>query len=130
MPSDPRAEGPEELCRYVRERLPLRARLLGNGRVEAIVMRAIAEWPIDDLLECERGSREEDYALSRMAAIVTTGYSAAHKDDKQYGTGILLAFVLSSVISAIVQVILKWWLEKRSRRMKMAVWQYSMKGHP
>lgn len=128
MPNDPKDEGPEELCRYVRERLPLRARLLGQERVNAIVRRAIAEWPIDALLESERGSPKEESALDRLRDSVQHGY--AGDEGEQYGCGILMAFVLSAVVSAIIQAMLKWWLEKRSRRMKMAVWQYNMKGSP
>jgi len=51
--------GPEELCDYVRERLPLRARLAGKERLNDIVLMAVTEWPVDGLMSSGGGTALE-----------------------------------------------------------------------
>lgn len=120
--------GINELCQHVRDRLPLRARLVGRERLCDVVMMAITEWPIDDLLACGRGSAEEEKCLDRIRSSVGRTYEAVHGHEKNYG--FIWSFVLSAAVSAIIQVILKWWLDKRANRMRMAIWQHSMREAP
>lgn len=118
--------GPEELCEYVRSRLPLRARLVGKERLNDLVLIAVTEWPIEPLMSCARGSGSEEKILDGISASVARTYETVHGSEKKYG--FLWAFVLSSVVSAIVQLVLQWWLERVSHRVKMVSWQYAMKG--
>lgn len=118
--------GPEELCNFVRSRLPLRARLVGKERLNDIVLMAVTEWPIEPLMACGRGGDVEEKLLDGVSASVSRTYESVHGSDKRYG--FLWAFVLSSVVSAIVQLVLEWWLSRPANRVKMAAWQYGMKG--
>jgi|LakMenE18May11ns_1017448.scaffolds.fasta_scaffold9315655_2 hypothetical protein len=120
------AENPKELCEYVRSNLPLRARLVGKERLDDITLIAVTEWPIQPLMDAQRGSAGEEKILDFMSRDVARVYEAVHGSDKRYG--FFWTFVLSSAVSAIVQVILQWWLSRASNRVKMAAWQYGMKG--
>lgn len=118
--------GPEELCQYVRQSLPLRARLVGKERLDDITLIAVTEWPIQPLLDARRGSGDEERMLDSITKSVSRTYETVHGSEKRYG--FLWAFVLSSAVSAIVQLVLQWWLSRSVNRMKMAAWQYAMKG--
>jgi hypothetical protein len=119
-------EGPHELCEYVRSALPLRARLVGKERLNDLTLMAITEWPIQPLMDSRRGSGDEERLLDSVSKSVARTYESVHGSEKRYG--FLWAFVLSSVVSAIVQLVLQWWLSRASNRVKMAAWQYAMKG--
>lgn len=116
----------EDLCNYVRERLPLRARLVGKERLNDIVMMTVTEWPITQLTSAVRGSAAEEKILDGVAQSVAMTYESVRGSDKRYG--FFWAFVLSSVISAIVQLVLQWWLSRAANRAKMAAWQYGVRG--
>lgn len=118
--------GPDELCDFVRARLPLRARLVGKERLNDIVLMTVTEWPIEPLMSCGRGSDVEEKLLDGVSGRVSRTYETVHGSDKRYG--FLWAFVLSSVVSAIAQLVLQWWLSRPANRVKMAAWQYGMKG--
>lgn len=118
--------GPQELCDYVRERLPLRARLAGKERLNDLVLIAITEWPIDGLLSAGRGTALEEKLLDQITKNVSLTYESVHGSEQRYG--FFWTFILSSVVSAIVQVILQWWLGRPANRVKLAAWQYSTKG--
>jgi len=120
------ASGPEELCEYVRQALPLRARLVGKERLNDLTLIAITEWPIEPLMSSQRGSGAEEKILDGVAQSVSRVYETVHGSEKRYG--FFWTFVLSSVVSAIVQLVLQWWLSRPSNRVKMAAWQYGMKG--
>lgn len=116
----------DDLCRYVRDRLPLRARLVGKERLNDMVLMAITEWPIQPLMDCVRGSGDEEKILDETALRVGRTYESVRGSEKRYG--FFWTFVLSSVVSAVVQLILQWWLSRAANRVKMAAWQYGMRG--
>lgn len=120
------ADGPKELCEYVRSSLPLRARLVGRERIDDLTLIAVTEWPIQPLMDSQRGSGSEEKILDGVSKNVARVYESVHGAEKRYG--FFWAFVLSSVVSAVVQLVLQWWLSRPANRMKMAAWQYGMKG--
>jgi hypothetical protein len=116
----------EELCEYVRSRVPLRVRLVGRERLQDLVLIAVTEWPIEPLMGTERGSAVEEKVLEATAKRVSATYEALHGSEKTYG--FIWAFILSAAISAIVQYILEWWLHRPANRVKLAGWQCAMRG--
>jgi hypothetical protein len=116
--------GAEELVEYASNRMPIRSRLLGREVLRDAVMVAIAAWPIDELLAASGAAGRKD-ALSRVSKETLRTVRLMH--GSRFGNP-LLAILLPALISALVQVVLKWWLDKRSRRMKMAVWKYELRG--
>lgn len=116
----------EELCEYVRTRLPLRARLVGKERLNDLVLMTVTEWPSDALFGARRGSADEEKIVDETATRVARTYEAVRGGEKQYG--FFWTLVLSAVVSAIVQHVLEWWLSRSANRVKMAGWQCAMKG--
>ena len=41
--------------------------------------------------------------------------------EREYG--MIWTLLLSAVASAVIQVVLKWWLERRSNRVMLMIWQ-------
>ena len=121
------SEGIDELCSYVRAALPLRARIAGRDRLDDLVRIAVTEWPVEELLACQRGSGVEERMLDGIARDVSRVYEAVRGSEKRYG--FFWAFVLSSVVSAVVQLVLQWWLERPANRVKMTAWKGSMRGN-
>ncbi len=115
---------PEDLCDYVQRQLPLRAKLLGKQRLDAVTMSAIRHWPAEQLLA---GCSSEDggEAVGRTAIAVFGECRSA--DPKRYGS-VVLSMLLMWLASAVVQMLLKWWLERSSNRVKMTAWQQELKG--
>lgn len=111
-----------ELIEYVRGRLPVRSRLVGRERLRDLVLMAVAEWPIDQVLDAIKRNEDDRPALARTEASVRRTFEAVH------GSGVLLALILPALVSAIVQLVLRWWLERQDRRWQLASWQYELKG--
>lgn len=104
----------------------MRARLVGKERLCDMVLMAVTEWPIQSLMDCERSSAVEEKILDTITANVGRTYETVRGSEKRYG--FFWAFVLSSVVSAVVQLVFEWWLSRAANRVKMAAWQYGMKG--
>jgi spore maturation protein SpmA len=82
----------EELDDYVWERLPrVRRAMAGRAAVSRIVRLAVSEW---------------------QAGAVSVG-SLSGAVERKYGTGIFLSIILSALISEVVKIIIRWWLERR-----------------
>lgn len=112
---------------HVRARLPVRSRLVGEERLRDLVLLTVAAWPIDALLAGDSWRDDRKKAiLEDTQAEVSRMYAALHGESRS--GSVILAIVLPALMSAVIQVILKWWLEKRNRRTKMAVWQHTLKG--
>lgn len=113
----------EELCDHVRVRMPVRARLVGKNRVDAIVSEVVCEWPGDSSRLASGGQAGVD-ALEDLKIRVAAKYVQRHGGADRYGCSVLLLFVLSTVI----QLIFRWWSSRNSNRRNMAAWQAEMKG--
>ena len=116
----------EELCRYVRSRLPVRARLVGRERLNDLVLIAVTEWPIEPLMSASRGSAQEEKILDATTKRVTATYEALRGAEQNYG--FFWTLILSAAISAIVQHIFEWWLSRSANRVKLAGWQCAARG--
>lgn len=109
----------QELQDYVRSRMPMRSRLVGRSSMDALVSDAVAEWPISPLMECTHGTEAEGRVLSGVADRV-------RKRRQRYG--FFWSLLLASALSAIIKIILEWWLSRPANRVKLAGWQCGMRG--
>lgn len=103
------------LCDYVRERMPLRARAIGRAKLRSIVAETVAHWPTPTLMGCRPGSREEHLALSAAETAV------CHALERRYG--FIWTLLLSAVVSAVIQQVLRWWIERRENQEQIEVWR-------
>ena len=113
-------ETPEDLAEYVRHRLPLRARMIGRKRIEDIVSTTIYEWPALSL-SIAGGPEHTDAVFDALESQVLASYQNRYGDDDRYGFAIM-TIILVAAITAIVQVLVKWWLEKKLHQDQMKSW--------
>jgi hypothetical protein len=109
----------EELKEYVRSRVPVRAALVGRSGLDGLVEDAVAEWPISPLMECAHGTSMERKVLDGLSARVRL---------RRQRYGFIWSLLLASALSAVIRIILEWWLSRSANRVKLAGWQYAARG--
>ena len=102
-----------QLADYVWEQLGPRKHLAGRQRIAELVEMAVMSWPAEVLGECR------DDADRQVVAEHTVGGMRRRIRDRQYG--MIWTLLLTALASAVFQVLLKWWLERRSNRVLMLV---------
>jgi len=102
----------DQLQSHVWEQLPTVPRTLGGRRiVNRIVRRAVKGWPIPVLEQCDAGETQV------VAHHYTKTVERAVKHE--YGMGIILTLVLSALVSEVVKILVRWWLERQENREAM-----------
>lgn len=103
-----------DLDSYVWERLPkLQRTLAGRYIVGRVVRRAVRTWPVPVLEQCDAGEAE--------VVGVHLARSLERQARQEFGVGILLTLVLSAVISEVVKILVRWWLERQENQADMRV---------
>lgn len=103
----------QEVLDYVKQQMPVRVRLAGDGIAKGIICLAVQDWPSKELLECAGDSRQSALLTASTARWVTR---TLRDSDKNVGS--LMSLLLPVLVSAIVEVILRWWSsDKRHQRM-------------
>ena len=99
----------EELTADVWDSLPMRKHLLGRERVGRIVERALREWPIPVLYQCDAGQTQ----------IVAKHFARRlERQEREYGMGFLASIILAAIISEIVKKIVQRWLDNRGEMLE------------
>jgi hypothetical protein len=99
----------EELVADVWDSLPVRKHLLGRERVGRIVERALKEWPIPVLYQCDAGQTQ----------IVAKHFARRlERQEREYGMGFLASIILAAIISEIVKKIVQRWLDNRGEMLE------------
>lgn len=109
----------EELKDYVRSRMPVRSRVLGREGVDGLVEDTVAEWPISPLMERTHDTPVEHKVLDGVALRV-------RRRRERYG--FIWSLLLASALSAVIRIVLEWWLSRPANRVKLAGWQCAMRG--
>lgn len=112
----------DQLQSHVWDRLPSVPRTLGGRRiVNRIVARAVMGWPIPVLEQCDAGETQivaQHYTKSVERAVKA-----------EYGMGILLTLVLSALVSEVVKILVRWWLESRDNKDAMRMLTSEARHH-
>jgi hypothetical protein len=99
----------EELVADVWSSLPVRKHLIGRERVGRIVERALREWPIPVLYQCDAGQTQ----------IVAKHFARRlERQEREYGMGFLASIILAAIISEIVKQIVQRWLDNRGEMLE------------
>lgn len=104
----------DELADMVYAELPYRLRIAGRSVVGRIVDDAVSSWPSPVLRQCDAGQ-------SQVVADALT--HSMRRRRQQYGMGIVLTLILSALISEVVKIMLRWWLERSEHRMAIVEMQ-------
>lgn len=103
-----------DLESYVWDRLPsMRRSLAGRRAVGRVVRRAVKTWPVPVLEQCDAGEAE--------VVGVHLARSIERNMRHEVGMGILLTLVLSAVISEVVKILVRWWLERQENQADMRI---------
>jgi hypothetical protein len=89
--------------------LSVRKHAAGRRVVSRIVADAVRDWPSAAMARSDHG---EVQAFGSIYA-----KSLARRGN--YGMGIILTLVLSALISEVVKILIRWWLEGRDNRAAM-----------
>ena len=101
-----------DLESYVWDRLPsMRKTLAGRRIVGRVVRRAVRTWPVPVLEQCDAGETE--------VVGVHLARSIERNMRHEVGMGIILTLVLSALISEVVKILVRWWLERKENRADM-----------
>lgn len=101
------------LTNYVWDHLGPRKHLAGRERIAELVGMNVRSWPSEVLNECRNDGELQ------IVADASTASLKRRIRERQYG--MLWTLLLTALASAVFQVILKWWLERRSNRVMMLV---------
>ena len=99
----------------------MRKFLVGRAVCDDLVQLAVENWAGEFLRHCQ-----DDNERQIVAGVIVQNVKRCHqlvssKSTQEYGMWWVL--ILQGVASAIVQLIVRWWLERRANRVMMAVWK-------
>ena len=127
MPSDVQVQESEPrmnfeaLQEHVWERLGPRKWVAGRKQVRDLVRLAVETWEPDNLVHCKNEREQQVYGLAISGNVKRLYHACSGYSDAEFG--FLWTIVLSAVVSAIVQILVKWWFSETSHRVLMAGWQ-------
>jgi len=99
----------DELIADVWDSLPVRKHLLGRERVNRIVERALKEWPVPVLYQCD----------AKQTHVVAKHFARRlERQEREYGMGFLASIILAAIVSEIVKRIVQRWLDNRKEMLE------------
>ncbi len=112
---------PTDLKEHVWRRLGPRKWLVGREQVDLLTQLTIENWQSEYYKAAQSDAELRVVADGTLVAVKRMHQAVGGYGEREYG--MIWAFLLSAVASAVIQAVLKWWLERRSNRVSMLVWQ-------
>ena len=112
---------PADLKEHVWRRLGPRKWLVGREQVDLLTQLAVENWQTEYYNAADSDAERAIVADGTLIAVKRMHQAVGGYGDREYG--MIWTLLLSAVASAIIQVVLKWWLERRSNRVMMLIWQ-------
>jgi hypothetical protein len=113
-----------DLQTYVWRRLGVLKFLVGRAACDDLVQLAVENWAGEFLKHAQNDNERQVVAGVILQNVKRAHQVASGEDAQEYG--VWWVFVLQAVASAVVQLIIKWWLDRRSNRVLMAVWKQEL----
>ena len=110
-----------DLQEHVWRRLGVRRLVVGRQTVDDLVELSVEEWPCEILSHARDDEQRQIVLISTLASVKRAYQVVSGKDVEEYG--FFWAFLLQAVAAAVVQIILKWWLERNANRTLIRCWQ-------
>ncbi len=110
-----------ELQEHVWKRLGPRKHIAGRRQVDDLVRLCVETWEPDNLVHCRNEREQQVYGLAVSGNVKRLYHACSGYSDAEFG--FLWTIVLSAVVSAIVQILVKWWFSETSHRVLMSGWQ-------
>lgn len=99
-----------ELIAQVYDELPKTRYLLGRRRVERLIARAIKKWPVPVLYQCD--------AQQTVVVGEHLARNVERQERAEYGMGLFASIILGAIVSEIVKVLVRRWLENRTEMLE------------
>ena len=112
---------PADLKAHVWKKLGPRKWLAGRAQVELLTQLTIENWQTEYFEAADSDLERSIVAEGTLVAVKRMHQAVGGYGDREYG--MLWMLLLSSLASAIIQVMLRWWLERRANRVMLMVWQ-------
>ena len=112
---------PADLKQHVWRRLGPRKWLVGREQVDLLTQLTIENWQSDYYQAADSDQERQIVADGTLIAVKRMHQAVGGYGEREYG--IVWALLLSAVASAVIQAVLKWWLERRSNRVMLMIWQ-------
>ena len=112
---------PADLKEHVWRKLGPRKWLVGRQQVDLLTQLAVENWQTEYYNAAGSDQERAIVAEGTLIAVKRMHQAVGGYGDREYG--MIWTLLLSAVASAIIQVVLKWWLERRSNRVMMLIWQ-------
>lgn len=112
---------PADLKQHVWRNLGPRKWLVGREQVDLLTQLAVENWRSDYMQAADSDLERQIVAQATLADMKRMHQAVGGYGEREYG--MVWLFLLSGVASAIVQVMLRWWLERRANRVMLMVWQ-------
>lgn len=112
---------PADLKEHVWRKLGPRRWLVGRSEVDLLTQLTVENWQHDFYTAADSDEERAIVASGTLAAVKRMHQAVGGYGEREYG--MIWALLLSAVASAVIQVVLKWWLERRSNRVMLMIWQ-------
>lgn len=106
----------KEIQDHVWRRLGIRKVIAGRSRVNELVEIAVANWDHEALKNAKDKKELAIVAEGMVVGIKRTDQMLGNYDSSQE-YGFVWAILLQALVGAIVQILIKWWLESSQNRV-------------
>jgi hypothetical protein len=111
----------DELREYVWERAPLGRAIIGRSTVNDLVQLTVENWEPQMLRAAAADGQTEIVCKSMEASVKRMHQLMSGKEPREYG--IFWSFILQLMVSAIIQIVLRWWQERPANRVFLLTMQ-------
>lgn len=109
------------LFRFVKSRLPIRSRLMGDQRLSELVALSVAAFPTEAMRMTDGDEREVGALRSLIELRVSR--IASQPDRGDYGFVGLWTILMYTVLSKVIELVVEWWWKSHTNRALMQAWQ-------
>lgn len=112
---------PADLKERVWKSLGPRKWLVGRSQVDLLTQLAVENWHSDYMQAADSDFERQVVCSNMLPDIKRVHQAVGGYGEREYG--MIWTLLLSAVASAVIQVLLKWWMERRVNRVMLLVWQ-------
>lgn len=107
----------DELKQYAWNRLGVRKHLAGRKAVFDLVEAAVQNWEPEYLRHCDTEQSRESYAVALLGHVKRVYQVGGDYGNAEYG--FIWVFILSSIASALIRILIEWWLNRKENQVFM-----------
>ena len=115
----------EELNAYVWRRLGVRRIIAGRNTVNELIEAAIANWD-HECLSSAKDSKEREIVANGIVLAMKRTHQMLGESGEEYG--FVWIILLQALASAVVQILIKWWMESASNKVLLVAMKRELAG--